>query len=1193
MNHEAGSDGGSLPGGDVAAARRCRSLVSAVEGAVFDVEADGTLDAVGADLLSLTGHERSALEGAHATRILDEDAVAALERAVESREVGETTAVEATVTTTDGERVPGDLRFSPVGGESGPGGVAIFRADAGNARTTDGQSEADLTADTRADDAQPTAASRGHAQGAGSGGGAADVENHYGALAEQFPNGVLTVYDQDLRYTLAAGQGFENLSVDTEGVEGHTVREVWGEDAAETLEPTLRAALEGEEGSVELTFEDRDWLLRAVPITDEAGEVTAGGTVTIDITERRQAERELQRREEQLSRLMRNVPGMVYRCENARGWPMDFVSHGCRDLTGYDPEELVSGDVSFGNDVVHDDDSEELWTEVQDVVTDREPFSVTYRIETPDGERRWVADHGRGIFDDGDLVGIEGVIIDVTERKLTEAELEENARRYRTLVDNFPNGGVALFDEDLRYIAAGGTVFDDIEDSETEVVGQTVRERYPDAIADELEPRFRAALDGEATTASFALHGREWEANVHPIEEDDDGEISAGVIMVQDVTQRGERERELRRSERRYRTLVDNFPNGAVALVDEDLRYQTIGGTPPGEIDSTGDELIGEPVREALPEFLGERLTAAYETAFDGETDSFEWESADRVYRFYTVPVRADDGEVFAAMGMSQDITEQKRQERRFREAKAQLEAATEAAAIGTWEWDVQDDVFVAGASLAKIFGVDPEAARDGVPLETFITSIHEPDRDRVLERIESTLESCGEYEAEYRVRDADGDLRWVFARGRVECDGDGEPRTFPGALADITERKRAERELQRHKDQLKTLFDVLPVGVVVADADGRIVEANDTAADIWGGDVFDADSVADYEKYPVREASTDEVVPPEEMTLARVIDGEVVTDPDVYDIEAFDGERRTVRLEGRPIRDASGEVVRGVVTLTDITERRRYQQQLEESNERLEQFAYAASHDLQEPLRMVSSYLSLLERRYGDVLDEDGREFLEFAVDGSDRMRDMIEALLAYSRVETRGDPFEAVDLEAVLQAVIDDLSVQIEESDADIEVVDLPTVRGDRSQLRQVFQNLLSNAIEYSGDEPPRVRVEAERPAGGRHGAAGRDQPPGDGGPEAAGGSTESSRPESDVEAWVVSVADEGIGIDPENADRVFEVFQRLHSRADHEGTGIGLALCERIVERHGGDIWVESTPGEGSTFYFTLPVEEERDG
>lgn len=239
--------------------------------------------------------------------------------------------------------------------------------------------------------------------------------------------------------------------------------------------------------------------------------------------------------------------------------------------------------------------------------------------------------------------------------------------------------------------------------------------------------------------------------------------------------------------------------------------------------------------------------------------------------------------------------------------------------------------------------------------------------------------------------------------------------------------------------------------------------------------------------------------------------------------------------------------------------ERQQYEQELEktvdqlqQSNDRLTQFAYAASHDLQEPLRMVSTYLQLLEDQYRDDLDEDARTYIDFAVEGADRMREMVDDLLAYSRVEQTDGEHQPVECDTVLERVTDDLQVQIEENDAAITVESLPTVTADGEQVEQLFQNLISNAIKYSGDEPPRIEISADQ----------RN------------------------DRWVFSVADNGIGIDPEKTDRIFEVFKRLHSDDEYPGTGIGLSLCQEIVENHGGDIWVESEPGEGSTFYFTLP-------
>jgi PAS domain S-box-containing protein len=269
------------------------------------------------------------------------------------------------------------------------------------------------------------------------------------------------------------------------------------------------------------------------------------------------------------------------------------------------------------------------------------------------------------------------------------------------------------------------------------------------------------------------------------------------------------------------------------------------------------------------------------------------------------------------------------------------------------------------------------------------------------------------------------------------------------------------------------------------------------------------------------------------------------------------------VILQSGVVAGMEGEKMSGLY-LRDFAEREKLVEalagraaELARSNRELEQFSYIASHDLQEPLRMVGSYTQLLEQRYGPQLDDDAREFLRYAQEGATRMRELIDALLAYSRIDSRAQAFQRVAMSQVLTMALANLRASVEQANAELTVNgSMPDVEGDPVQLGQVLQNLIGNAIKFHGPKPPHIWISAERR-----------------GPE-----------------WQFSVRDDGIGILPEYQDRIFVLFQRLHSREEYAGTGIGLSVCKKVVERHGGRLWVESTgtPGQGTTFLFTLPVE-----
>ncbi|MGE5439042.1 MAG: ATP-binding protein, partial [Bacteroidota bacterium] len=238
---------------------------------------------------------------------------------------------------------------------------------------------------------------------------------------------------------------------------------------------------------------------------------------------------------------------------------------------------------------------------------------------------------------------------------------------------------------------------------------------------------------------------------------------------------------------------------------------------------------------------------------------------------------------------------------------------------------------------------------------------------------------------------------------------------------------------------------------------------------------------------------------------------------------------------------------------LQEIEIRRRTEEMLKRSNSDLEQFAYVASHDLQEPIRMIRSYVQLLEKRYRDRLDKKAEDYMGFISDGALRMQQLVSDLLQYSRITTKAQVFESVDCSLVLADVLTDLKIRIAEENALVEFKDLPVVTGEKTQIRQLFQNLIQNALKFKGEKRPEVHIGAERVGS----------------------------------YWQFYVSDNGIGIEKEFFERIFIIFQRLHEREKYPGTGIGLAMCKKIVERHSGKIWVESEPGHGTTFYFTLPA------
>jgi len=349
-----------------------------------------------------------------------------------------------------------------------------------------------------------------------------------------------------------------------------------------------------------------------------------------------------------------------------------------------------------------------------------------------------------------------------------------------------------------------------------------------------------------------------------------------------------------------------------------------------------------------------------------------------------------------------------------------------------------------------------------------------------------------------------------------------------------------------------RSILDSLQDGVVVYDEDDRIVFFNPAAMEIL--DVSREQLGTGTRTWEPLDAEGRPVDPEQRPVAITARTGEPCVGVDIG-LRTVGGDLRWTTVSTRALHeepDANGRYA-VVAAFTDITERREAQRALERTNAELAQFAYVASHDLSEPLRMVSSYLQLLRRRYHGEIDEDADEFIDYAVEGANRMRALIEDLLAYSRAGRGADP-RPVDLGYVVADVLSSLAAAVADARAQISVGPMPTVLGDRLSLAQVMQNLVANALKFRSGPSACVWVSAER----EHDAM-----------------------------WRIEIADDGIGIDAKHRERVFKMFQRLHDREAFEGTGIGLAICRKIVERQGGEIRVDGREGGGTVFTFTVPA------
>lgn len=951
------------------------------------------------------------------------------------------------------------------------------------------------------------------------------------------------------------------------------------------------------------------------PLRDSAGSARYFISFFEDISDRKRAEGALRASEGKLRAIFEAEPDCV-KLLDTDGMLHDINVAGLQMIEA----ESFSGQSLLR--IVLPDDREKV-TEMINAVSLGEKRTIQYRIVGLKGTPRWVEMSGAPFYDEeAGKALVLGVSQDITERKLAEEKIQRLNRLYAVsssvneAIVRIPDTqelyehacriavekgelmmawvGLAQEDEE-RIIPVAHWGHDDgyldsikVTNSPEQLEGmgpggQAFRTGAPASCNDIAADTTTFASKREALSRGFrscaafplkikgqpvgvlAVYGdqpnyfdSEEMRVLHSLAED----ISFAIESHQREKQRAQIEEALKESEERYRDMVQLSPDMIFINRDHRIEFINVAGlrllgaeSPEQIIGKSPLEIFHPECHNLVQERIQKLMTAPCVVplieekliAMDGRLIDVEVAASSHLVK----------GSLIIQV-VCRDITERKQAEEQLRASEDRLSNLVESLKEGLVICDERGMLLHWNRASLAMHGFT--ATEDGkghlaelpriFELETLggeLLTLEQWPLSRVL-RGETVSD------LEFRVRRLDIEWERIFSySGAQMMSKEGQSLAFV-AMTDITERKKIEEQLKtsfREVSDLKTALDEHAI-VATTDPSGKITYVNDKFCAISKfkrEDLIGKDHRIINSGYHSKEFISN---------LWDTIQAGLIWKGELKN-KASDGSHYWVDTTIVPFLNKEGKPAQYIAIRTDVTERKRLElvaldriAELARSNSELEQFAYVATHDLQEPLRAVTSCVQLLQKRCEGKLDERSIEFITHAVDGTKRMQTLIDDLLEYSRVSLSAQSFTAVDCSAVLQGALTNLSVAIRESSTEVTYDPLPVVAGNQSQLGQLFQNLIANALKFHSDSPPKIHISVKSENG----------------------------------AWIFSVKDNGIGMEEQYFQRIFRVFQRLHTRKQYRGTGIGLAICKKVVDIHGGRIWVESIPGNGSTFYFTIP-------
>lgn len=493
------------------------------------------------------------------------------------------------------------------------------------------------------------------------------------------------------------------------------------------------------------------------------------------------------------------------------------------------------------------------------------------------------------------------------------------------------------------------------------------------------------------------------------------------------------------------------------------------------------------------------------------------------------------------------------------------FEYASIATSDAIWDWDLSTGIVYRSSNFEKLFGHKIDNYTNNK--DFWISQIHPEDYPDVQKEMQAFQSGSDEFwESTFRFKKANGKYAYVLDKGIIIRDQKGKALRMIGATQDITSRKQAQTELENEREFLNSLMESLSEAIIACDESGKIILSNRAARELHGMEIKETMPENWGETYDLYHKDGKTILKKEEIPLFRAFRGEKIYEEE-FKIKPKGKSERSVLATGTPITSLEGKKLGAVVAMKDITQSKSNERELLElsqelavrarkleiSNTELEQFAYVASHDLQEPLRMITGFLNQLELKYRNVLDDKAQKYIFFATDGAKRMRQIILDLLEYSRVGNYNEKIEEIAVDQILRNIIILNRRIIKEKNANVYWDEMPVIKIEKTPLQQIFQNLIGNALKYHQvGQQPEIKISYIK----------------------------------DDHNWIFGVSDKGIGIENDYMEKIFIIFQKLHPKDEYEGSGMGLAICKKILDRYEGKIWVESKPNEGSTFFFSLP-------